>query len=277
MALQIQDRVKETTVTGGTGVLSLAGAMVGYQAFSSVCTVGDTCYYALQAVDASGNPTGVWEVGLGAYSSANTLSRTTVLASSSAGAKVSLAAGTKQVWIDYPAGAVLLANLKDALVVTPANGDLLRYNSTDAKWENFAPPSFRAISSAIGAAVVANTPQKVVINATGFDNRGWFSTANNRYTPQVAGKYRVRGHAPMTGTNSGLFSLLGYVYKNGTQISVYQFGFTFPTGGYTFSVAPEAIVDMNGTTDFLEFWVSCQSAGPQPAPGSVFEGHYIGP
>jgi hypothetical protein len=106
MPLQIADRVRETTTTTGTGALTLAGAATGFAAFSSVCAVGDTCYYALQAVDGSGNPTGAWEVGIGTYSATNTLTRTTVLASSNAGAAVSLAAGTKQIWLDYPTRAL---------------------------------------------------------------------------------------------------------------------------------------------------------------------------
>lgn len=106
MTLQIQDRVKETSVTTGTGALTLAGAMTGFRAFSSVCTVADTCYYGLQQVDANGVPTGAWEVGLGTYSAASVLTRTTILASSNAGAAVSLAAGTTQVWIDLPAAQI---------------------------------------------------------------------------------------------------------------------------------------------------------------------------
>lgn len=103
MAQQIADRVKETTTTTGTGALTLGGAMVGFRAFSAVLANADTCYYALQAVDSSGAPTGDWEVGLGTYTaSGNTLARTTLL-SSSTGAFVNLAAGTKQVWLDVPA------------------------------------------------------------------------------------------------------------------------------------------------------------------------------
>jgi hypothetical protein len=107
MTLQIADRVKELSTTTGTGALTLAGAVTGFRAFSAVCTSpSDTCYYALQAVDGSGVPTGEWEVGLGTYSAANTLTRTTVLASSNAGSAVNFAAGTKQVWIDIPAAQV---------------------------------------------------------------------------------------------------------------------------------------------------------------------------
>lgn len=103
MALIIKDRVKETTTTTGTGALTLAGAVVGFRAFSSVCSTNDTCWYALQAVDGGGNPTGDWEVGLGTYSAANTLTRTTIYASSNSNAAVSLSGGTKQVWIGPPA------------------------------------------------------------------------------------------------------------------------------------------------------------------------------
>lgn len=104
--LQIADRIRETTTTTGTGALTLAGAATGFAAFSTACAVGDTCYYGLQAVDGSGNPTGAWEVGVGTYSAANTLTRTTVFASSNSGAAVSLAAGATQVWLDYPARAL---------------------------------------------------------------------------------------------------------------------------------------------------------------------------
>lgn len=103
MALVVADRVKETSLTTGTGALTLDGATTGFNTFSSRCAVGNTCYYALQAVDGDGSPTGDWEVGLGTYSGANTLTRSTVLSSSNGDAAVSLAAGSKQVWITVPA------------------------------------------------------------------------------------------------------------------------------------------------------------------------------
>ena len=122
MALQIADRVKETTTTTGTGALALGGAMTGFRAFSSVCSVGDTCYYALQAVDGNGVPTGDWEVGLGTYSSASTLTRTTVTASSNSGSAVSLSAGTKQVWLDLAAAQVNPMPSVDVISYTYSGG-----------------------------------------------------------------------------------------------------------------------------------------------------------
>ena len=89
MAWQIADRVKETTTSTGTGALTLAGAIAGYNPFSSIMGNGDTCFYALSAVNAGGVATGAFEIGIGTYAtSGNTLTRTTILASSNAGAAV---------------------------------------------------------------------------------------------------------------------------------------------------------------------------------------------
>lgn len=103
MTQQIADRVKETSTTTGTGPLALAGAAIGYRTFASICSVADTFYYAVEGVNVDGTLTGEWEVGFGTYSGVNTLTRTTVLASSNAGAPVNFSAGTKQVWIDVTA------------------------------------------------------------------------------------------------------------------------------------------------------------------------------
>lgn len=100
MALVLKDRVKETTTTTGTGTVTLLGASTGFQSFSAVGN-GNTTYYTI----AGQAPSAEWEVGIGTYTSAGTtLSRDTVLASSNAGSLVTFSAGTKDVWVDYPAG-----------------------------------------------------------------------------------------------------------------------------------------------------------------------------
>lgn len=98
MALVVADRVKETTTTTGTGTITLAGAATGFQSFSVIGN-GNTTYYTI-----AGQTGSEWEVGIGTYtSSGTTLSRDTVLASST-GSKVSFSAGTKDVFVTYPAG-----------------------------------------------------------------------------------------------------------------------------------------------------------------------------
>lgn len=99
MALVLADRVKETTTTTGTSTLTLAGAVTGFQSFS-VIGDGNTTYYTIASANSA-----EWEVGIGTYSSTGTtLSRDTVLASSAgAPTKTSFSAGTKEVFVTYPA------------------------------------------------------------------------------------------------------------------------------------------------------------------------------
>jgi len=96
MALVVKDRVKETTTTTGTGTYTLAGASTGFQSFSVIGN-GNTTYYTV-----TDNVN--WEVGIGTYtSSGTTLSRDTILASSNSGNAVNWGAGTKDVFVTYPA------------------------------------------------------------------------------------------------------------------------------------------------------------------------------
>ena len=101
MAVIYKNRVRETTTTTGTGTLTLAGAVTGYQAFSTVGD-GQTCQYVL--VDANG--TG-WETGIGTYTaSGTTLARTTITASSAGGSAITLSAGTHSVFLTPDAAAL---------------------------------------------------------------------------------------------------------------------------------------------------------------------------
>jgi hypothetical protein len=111
MAFVVKDRVKETTTTTGTGTVTLAGASTGFQSFAAIGDTNST-YYAIVA------QTGTeWEVGVGTYtSSGTTLSRTTVLSSSNSGSLVNFSAGTKDVFVSYPAELAAFAN-GDGVVV----------------------------------------------------------------------------------------------------------------------------------------------------------------
>ena len=106
MAFVLADRVRETTTTTGTGTVTLAGAVTGFQTFAAIGNANIT-YYTI-----AGQGTSEWEVGIGTYTSAGTtLSRTTVLASSNAGALVNFSAGTKDVFCDYPAGRAVIGGM----------------------------------------------------------------------------------------------------------------------------------------------------------------------
>lgn len=123
MPLVLADRVRETTTTTGTGTITLAGAANGFQSFAAVGN-GNTTYYAIV-----GQGTSEWEIGVGTYtSSGTTLSRDTVL-SSSAGAptKTNFSAGTKDVFVTYPADRSVFSDgtniiPETAAVLLPSSG-----------------------------------------------------------------------------------------------------------------------------------------------------------
>lgn len=113
MALLLKDRVKETTATTGTGDITLAGAVDGFQTFGAVLANADTTYYAISHRDSN-----EWEVGLGTYdSSAGTIARTTVLESSNSGSAVSFTSGTKDIFITLPAEKAVALDSNDVLSV----------------------------------------------------------------------------------------------------------------------------------------------------------------
>ena len=100
MALVLDDRVRETSTTTGTGTLNLDGAVDGFQTFVAGVGNSNTTYYAI--VNRSETE---WELGLGTVTDASTdtLARTTVISSSNSDSAVSFSAGTKDVFVTLPA------------------------------------------------------------------------------------------------------------------------------------------------------------------------------
>jgi len=107
MPLTLANRVKETSSTSGSGVITFNGTSTSYQSFSSVLSSGDTTYYTIV-----NSPN--WEVGIGIYGS-NTLSRDTILSSSNSGNRISLS-GLSSVFIAYPSEKSIYKDLNDQVV-----------------------------------------------------------------------------------------------------------------------------------------------------------------
>lgn len=160
MAFAYFDRVKESSTTTGTGVFTLAGAMSGFQAFSAVYANTDTLHYVIFQAS-----TGAWEVGFGTWLTGNQLQRTTVLASSNAGALVNFAAGSKEVFVTEPASipsrqgarffTVADVTARDAVPATTLRlGALCRLISTGLfyHWTGSAWTQFRGFMPTVGAA-----------------------------------------------------------------------------------------------------------------------------
>lgn len=94
MAYIVADRVFETSTSTGTGSFNLAGSTAGFRTFVAGVGNGNTCNYEIN------NGTD-WEVGIATITdgSPDVLARTTVTASSNAGAKVNWGSGTKNVFL----------------------------------------------------------------------------------------------------------------------------------------------------------------------------------
>ena len=108
MAFVINDRVKETSTTTGTGTLDLAGAQQGFETFVAGIGNTNTTYYAI-----FNQGTSEFEVGIGTVTDAtpDTLSRDTIISSSNGDAAVNFTGGTKDVFCTLPASkAVFLDN-----------------------------------------------------------------------------------------------------------------------------------------------------------------------
>ena len=121
MALILNDRVKETSTTTGTGAVTFAGAVSGFDTFATGVGNSNTTYYciATRGVDE-------WEVGLGTLAGdSSTMARTTVLTNSDGNTSaITLSAGTKDIFCTMPASKTMdmaLTTAGDTVYASAAN------------------------------------------------------------------------------------------------------------------------------------------------------------
>lgn len=121
MAFALNDRVKETSTTTGTGTFDLAGAETGFETFVSGVGDGNSTYYAI-----SNDGTNEFEVGIGTVTDAatDTLSRDTIISSSNSDALVNFSAGTKTVFCTLPASRTPSAGMTAQTFVNTHNSTI---------------------------------------------------------------------------------------------------------------------------------------------------------
>jgi hypothetical protein len=134
MAFIIKDRVKEGTTSTGTGAFSLGGA-----SFNSYMTNGDTTYYAVVHTSSGVDE---WEVGIGTWNTGNTLSRTTVLAGSNGASAQSFSAGTKDIFMTYPASKAVYTNANGEIDIDGGTIDGTTIGAVTAASGNFTTGDF---------------------------------------------------------------------------------------------------------------------------------------
>ena len=118
MALVLNDRVKESSTTSGTGTIALAGVVQGFETFAAGIGNNNETYYAIYE-DGTSN----WEVGRGTLdaTSAN-LARTEVISSSNSDAAVNFTGNTLDVFCTLPASKAVYLDASGSPVGAASSG-----------------------------------------------------------------------------------------------------------------------------------------------------------
>lgn len=225
----LADRVLETSITAGTGTLTLAGAVSGYRSFNSAFTNGNIVFYTVD--DGAGN----WEVGYGTIGT-GTLTRTTVLESSNANALVVFSSASKRVYCTAPTPALLPDQ-------TSQNGKVLTTNGTTPSWTT---PNAGTVTSVTGTAPIVSsggaTPAISIPAATSSVNGYLTSTDWTTFNGKGSGSVTtvsVVSTNGFTGTVANATttpaitittSITGVLKGNGTAISAATAGTDYSVG-----------------------------------------------
>ena len=226
MALVLADRVRDTTTTTSTGTITLSGtAPTGYQNFSVIGN-GNTTYYTI-----AGQGTTEWEVGIGTYtSSGTTLSRDTVLASSNGGSLVVFSAGTKDVFVTYPAERSVNLNS------TALTSGRVPYATTDGLLVDSANLTFNGTKlTAAGLIDSALTSGRVP-----------YATTSGELTDSA--NLTFNG-TTLTANTIGAFTLGGTVAGGGNQINNVVIGTSTPLAGSFTTVSASTSVTTPSVTN----------------------------
>ena len=226
------DRVLETSTTTGTGTYTLAGAVPGFRAASTVCINTDTAYYYAEEVGANGVPTGGYETGIGTWGTGNTLARTTIHTSSMPGAPTTAmnwSTGTRRISLSLTSMALNNLYLRK---------DILR-------------PAFSAYLSA-NQTITTATYTKVQCDLEEYDKTSSYDrTTNHRFQPTTAGVYSLSGRIDLSASTSPTRGIIG-LYLNGVEVKRGDDTASAATGNAGLNVFAQIV--LNGTTDYVELW-----------------------
>ena len=164
MTFKVADRVRETTQTTGVGEYIRDGAPTGFQPFSAMGAGNTAPYLATDNIN--------WEVGIGTIlGSSERLARTTILASSNAGAAVNWGAGSKDLICTLPANLAVILDAAGGPGVTSAymRTVLASVDETEARTAIGALPNDGSVLITVPAgATGAQVPQaQEVVGKTG--------------------------------------------------------------------------------------------------------------
>jgi hypothetical protein len=123
---------------------------------------------------------------------------------------------------------------------------------------NLMYPAFEAYTN-VDQTAGDGVDTKITFNTEVLDTNSAYDTSTSRFTPQVAGKYLVNTSILGTDGPTTLVWTETYIYKNGSKYKEarYNFNANYIAG---FNSILSGIVDMNGTTDYLEIYANMNSS-----------------
>ena len=136
-------------------------------------------------------------------------------------------------------------------------------------------PAFHAYKSSSDNTVTDNTYVKVTLESELLDSDSAWDVSTSKFTPQVAGKYLIMGgvyvYAGSTGTLRNSYTL---IYKNGSEVGYARNNFQandISASHVTF----QAVVDMNGSTDYVELYGAIDVTSGTPYFGQGSKSTYM--
>jgi len=163
-------------------------------------------------------------------------------------------------------GTVTLGSSGDTITV-PSGVTVNMSNATQTGVGGVNTPAFFAyLGGSGGQSVSSNAITKVTINTEVFDTDNAFdSSSNYRFTPQTAGKYFVYASIMAdSGSSSNLVENYIYLKKNGSTY-IFQGATDFSNNNIRQHVATNAaVVDMNGSSDYLELFGRINASSGTP-------------
>ena len=114
-------------------------------------------------------------------------------------------------------------------------------------------PAFSAYLPTANQSISSSTWTKVALSAKEFDTANAFdATTNYRFNPQVAGYYQISAYSELNANTANPSSTYMAIYKNGLN---YKYARLFGGGSVIGGSTVSAIVYLNGSTDYVEFYV----------------------
>ena len=173
-------------------------------------------------------------------------------------------AGSTTLTLPSTSGSVVIGTTPSGTIVGTTDTQTLTnktLGNTVVQASNAAPAFSAYISST--QTLPINTITKVQLNTKSFDTTNNFDNVTNfRFTPTVAGYYIFTGQV----YNATQVSLLPEIYKNGAAVAFGTMSAPSASNGNNGSNVC-TILFMNGSTDFVEFYVASIAVASTLAAG----------